>query len=373
MDKLIFCLSIIVLLSVFGCKKKELSDIEKLTTPFWYQDTVYQESVMMIKKDDESPKGKLLFKPKKILQVTNSAGNIEYKENVDYIVKGNEIILTEDSNIPYLTEKQILGEEYLEGVDTTQIKRKGGGYLIFTESVTIIAKQISVTYSYEKVNWESPGYQGDKLAKTIEKLQKDKEFNLFVFGDSISTGANSSAYLSFPPHIPTWPELIKLRLEDYYDVKINLVNKAEGGKDSNWGRNYIKKALENEAPNLAIIGFGMNDGTFNVSTEAYKNNIKRIIDEIRIVNENCAIILIGTMLANPLALDQDKGQEKYTKPLQELADEYNEVIVVDIGKMHKKMLETKNYIDMTGNNVNHPNDFLARVYAMNILDTLIKF
>jgi len=31
--------------------------------------------------------------------------------------------------------------------------------------------------------------------------------------------------------------------------------------------------------------------------------------------------------------------------------------------LHDKLLEKKTYIDMSGNNVNHPNDYLVRWYA----------
>ena len=38
--------------------------------------------------------------------------------------------------------------------------------------------------------------------------------------------------------------------------------------------------------------------------------------------------------------------------------------------MHHALLKRKLFRDMTGNNVNHPNDFLARVYAQTILAVL---
>ena len=34
------------------------------------------------------------------------------------------------------------------------------------------------------------------------------------------------------------------------------------------------------------------------------------------------------------------------------------------------MLERKNYLDLSGNGVNHPNDFLHRIYAMRVLEVL---
>jgi len=34
-----------------------------------------------------------------------------------------------------------------------------------------------------------------------------------------------------------------------------------------------------------------------------------------------------------------------------------------VTSMSRRLLETKRFRDYTGNNVNHPNDFMARVYA----------
>jgi hypothetical protein len=38
--------------------------------------------------------------------------------------------------------------------------------------------------------------------------------------------------------------------------------------------------------------------------------------------------------------------------------------------MHSALLQKKRLFAMTGNNVNHPNDFLASVYAQTILKIL---
>ena len=61
-------------------------------------------------------------------------------------------------------------------------------------------------------------------------------------------------------------------------------------------------------------------------------------------------------------------------------DEYAEVLAdmqtkgiafADVRKVHKFMLQHKRFIDMTGNNVNHPNDFLIRIYAQTVLQKLV--
>ena len=46
------------------------------------------------------------------------------------------------------------------------------------------------------------------------------------------------------------------------------------------------------------------------------------------------------------------------------------VAVVNMTAMHQSLLSRKRYEDMTGNNVNHPNDYLARVYAQTLFATL---
>ena len=44
----------------------------------------------------------------------------------------------------------------------------------------------------------------------------------------------------------------------------------------------------------------------------------------------------------------------------------------DLGGMQKFFLQNKKPADMLANNINHPNDFLIRMYAMNLLATLIQ-
>jgi hypothetical protein len=56
--------------------------------------------------------------------------------------------------------------------------------------------------------------------------------------------------------------------------------------------------------------------------------------------------------------------------LQKLAQEEAGVALADLTTLHKEYLTVKNYRDMTGNNVNHPNDFLMRLYAQTIVKTI---
>ncbi len=48
------------------------------------------------------------------------------------------------------------------------------------------------------------------------------------------------------------------------------------------------------------------------------------------------------------------------------------VAVANVTAVHESLLTRKRYADMTGNNINHPNDYMARVYAQTLLTTVDK-
>jgi hypothetical protein len=62
------------------------------------------------------------------------------------------------------------------------------------------------------------------------------------------------------------------------------------------------------------------------------------------------------------------AQVTYIEEYQSIGLEH--VGIVDMTHMHMDLLKKKRFKDMTGNNVNHPNDFLARVYAQSILEVM---
>ena len=75
------------------------------------------------------------------------------------------------------------------------------------------------------------------------------------------------------------------------------------------------------------------------------------------------------MLPNPDAKNFYKNQYLFHDALVEQCEKEG-VAVVNMTGMHASLLEKKRYADMTGNNVNHPNDYLARVYAQTLLQTI---
>ncbi len=402
---------------------EENMEFNKYAQPFWVGNTMYDESVMLVAKTDdagnviEAPRAKLLFKTEKIESVIwyfheNNGSQIkEFTEGVDFtyengyiVAKGsivhNEILDIDEftTNMPYVTDKMLTGEQQFPGLTLqSDIPSKTDGLCLpFTEGYQIVQMQLSVTYTHAENLWSGsvPEYLGDStLTKTLAKLKNKEAVNLLVFGDSISTGANSSSVLGIAPKLATWPELLAQGLSSYYGGKVNLKNTSVGGWTSSNGVNggigwvagkqvnepglatqFVSGELKGFSPDIAVIGFGMNDATLGISIDSFCNNIISMINTVRKQNPDCEIILLGTMLANPMAKNQSKNQTEYTEYLGRIAKSNKNVSVVDIGAMHQDLLDSGKYFtEMSSNNVNHPNDFFARIYAMNLLSTLIDF
>lgn len=403
-----------------------LNDDMKLNdyaAPFWVGNTMYDESIMLVAKTDdagnviEAPRAKLLFEAEKIESVTwyfheNNGSEVKtFTEGVDFvyengyiIAKGsiahNDILELDEfsSSMPYVTDKMLTGEQKFPGLTLiSDIPSKTDGlYLPFTEGYQIVQMQLSVTYTHVEDAWQGtvPEYLGDTTLKnTLTKLKNKEDVNVLVYGDSISTGANSSSVLGISPSLPTWPEMFVKGLSSYYGGTVNLKNTSVGGWTSSngvsggtgWvsGQQITRPGLADQfatgelkgyVPDIAIIGFGMNDASAELSINTFCNNIKSMINTVRQQNPDCEIILLGTILANPMAKNQSKNQTEYTEYLGKVAKSYENVSVLDVGAMHEDLLELgKYYTEMSSNNVNHPNDFLARVYTMNLLSTLIDF
>ena len=63
-------------------------------------------------------------------------------------------------------------------------------------------------------------------------------------------------------------------------------------------------------------------------------------------------------------------QDKYYAALKTL--EREGVAVISFGEMQNALMKTKRYEDLSGNNVNHPNDFFARCHAQLVMAALSK-
>ena len=109
-----------------------------------------------------------------------------------------------------------------------------------------------------------------------------------------------------------------------------------------------------------------------VGKDIYKDNIYKMIQAIKAVNNDIKILLVSTTLPNKEVLGFYNFQNTYEMALKELSNNFSYIGLAKMTSMHNFLLEKKRFYDMTGNNVNHPNDFLTRIYCHTVLKAILE-
>jgi lysophospholipase L1-like esterase len=350
---------------VLVSEDQTLFSLKEALLPIWDSPRTVNETVAPVSVGGAPAEGRLLFPPQGKVLVRNYALDKTYQENSDYVVEGNVIRLPAGSSIPFLTEKQL----YPESADALPGTKKcwKGGYVAFTEGSFWNDHQLAVSYDHN-TGWEGPvpSSAPDRLPRTKNLLKNGQPLKVALLGDSISAGASASGTVGKPPYIPGWGELAMEGLRQKYGSKITLLNPSQGGMTSAWGMQVAPLFVAPEKPDLCMIAFGMNDGGA-LLPEQYLANTKAIIESVRKENPDAEFVLVASMLSNGAwrSLETMNG---YLAALKSLESE--KIAVADVWSMHAHILNTKRYCDISGNHVNHPNDFMVRVYAQ-VVDALL--
>jgi acyl-CoA thioesterase-1 len=341
--------------------------------PFW-RSTEIREPLFFIRgTHGELPKCQLLFKPKEVLSVRSATRDKMFEPGKDYNVDlaTGTIELPAGSKIPVTTEEQMYP---LMTSNLPKIARQGGDRtrgIFFGEGAVYHGLQVEATYRFEPGQWKGPvpKYAGESLPKTLAKLRAKQPITLMLCGDSISAGANASLVMKAPPGCPDYGKLTALALEHHFDSKVTFINHAVGGWTSGNGLQQAKEQhIGKEKPDLVIIAFGMND-VFQRNVAVYEANIRALMEAIRVDAPDAEFILVGSMLGNSewgMPMDQFP---LYRDALAKLCGPG--VVLADMTSMWEALLKRKRFYDLTGNGVNHPNDFGHTIYAQSLLALLI--
>jgi len=338
--------------------------------PFWRSDTMYGESVLFIKyAEGESPRACLLFEPTKILSVGSSSGEVQYEEGKDYVwEKGSrEITLPAGSRIVCKSPMDLRRPAGSQPFKLTH--RDGQGEILFGGGHEYHDMQTVVTYTHEgKWRGPTPEVAREQLPRTLQRLAEKKPLKIALFGDSISTGCNASGWAKTAPHQPPFQDLLVKNLESHYGGPVTLENFAVGGTDTSWGLANIQKVTD-AAPDLVILAFGMNDSAGRPAKD-YQANIRAMMESVRQARPDTEFILVATMLGNC----------EWTALHAELFPQFRDALselcgpgtaLADVTSVWAEFMKCKRDWDLTGNGVNHPNDFGHRVYAQ-VLSALLK-
>ena len=342
----------------------------KFLRPVWQGNTVEGESVLFIRDPKTgAAKASVLFPVKKILSVRNSAGDVTYKEGRDYRCKpgSRQIMLTVNSRIVSRTPAELRRPAGSQKYKLTH--RDGKGEIFFGSKLEYHNMQTCITYTHAQADWNSPTPKFNKraLPRTIQKLRDRKPVSIVVIGDSISAGCNASGWAGKAPFQPSFPGLLQRHLAANYRSQVRVTNPSVSGKDTRWVLSAIERVVE-PRPDLVIVAFGMNDAAGR-SAKEYQTNTKAVMAKIRQRLPDVEFILVASML----------GNRNWTRLKHELFPQYRDALaalckpgiaLADMTSLWTEFLKRKQNWDLTGNGVNHPNDFGHRVYAQ-VLSTLL--
>lgn len=353
----------------------------------WEGNTVYQEPVCFSADGNGGAVGgKLLCPPKEIIKVCSYDGQICYREGEDYLVEPWGIRRTGRSRIPFLP-REIYCKQLVGHPEKAWLRLPGSQHYIEVMP-DVYRYQVLVTYrNAESWNGFTPESQLSRLRHTAERLRSGKELNLVFYGDSITAGWEASGAdewaidrvdlseyhvsIKRPPYMPAWAQLVTDELKRCYPgCTIHKTNRAAGGSTTGWGLKNATQLVNPCAPDLVILSFGMN--CMQDPPEKFQAEIEGIIASVREEYPLCEFLLVSPMIPNPeMAGFQNNQMVHHQERLAALCESHDGVGLAPVHSMFLQMSAYgKQYLELTGNCVNHPNDFSIRVYAQCVLTAL---
>ncbi len=325
--------------------------------PFWATRSMQNEPLLFIQEEGRSnATARLLFTPSRGLQIASPDLKEIYVAGKDYVWKSgtNVVELTASSRIPFKTQAQMFPPPGAPNRFGDVLHHEGHFF-----------HDLQVQASYKAASkWKGPVPVAElaKLKTTLAKLKSRQPVKIVALGDSITEGYNASAFkkVNVPPYQPAYPELVGNTLQEQFGGKVSVVNLGVGGTRAEWGLTQVDKITVGK-PDLVILAFGMNH--FEPAREFGLKMIK-LLESVKNANPGADIVLVAPMCGNPRMFPEARFTG-YRDELRKL--EGPGVAVADVATIWIELMKMKKFADLSGNNVNHPNDFSHRVYAQVIV------
>ena len=122
-------------------------------------------------------------------------------------------------------------------------------------------------------------------SQLVQNLEAGKKQTVVTFGTSLTA-------------VGAWVHQLREVLNQQYPGQVTLINGAQGGANSDWGRAALDEKVLKHKPDTVFIEFAVNDAVASrqSSVDKAQNNLEDMIARILKVNPDCEIIL---MVMNP--------------------------------------------------------------------------
>jgi acyl-CoA thioesterase-1 len=329
--------------------------------PFWLSPSMRDESLLFVDRGGGPAVARLLFHPSGPVALTSASGEMIFEAERDFVVDARSGVITRTaaSRIPFTT----LGELY----------PADDPFVLIADEDDFHRRQVAATYAHDRDAWHGHVSRtaAASLPGTFQRLAAGQPLTLSLAGDSISEGYNASGYLGVPPHQPPYGALVADAVAQLGGSSVTLHNLATAGWTSDDGAADVERVAATQ-PDLLMIAFGMNDAGYAGAAD-FIVNIARIMEGVRATSPEVEFVLVSPMLPNP----------HWRYPIMERFPEYRDALarlcatatgaaLADVTSLWRDLLIRKSVHDLTGNGINHPNDFGHRLYAQAILGLLIE-
>lgn len=315
------------------------------------------ESLFFVDRGDGIATATLLFQNVDGLSLSSAAGDVSFEADRDFTVDrlSGVVTRTPTSRIPFATLDELYPPD--------------DPFVLIGDADEFHRRQVAAAYTHPAGAWPGgvPHAARGQLTRTRRLLELSEPLTVCVTGDSISEGYNASGFIGVPPHQPPYAELVAAALEHACGSRVTLHNFAVAGWTSDDGAADVERVAA-ARPDLAIVAFGMNDAGYAGAPD-FAANITAIMNGVREASPDADFVLVAPMLPNP----------RWSYPVMERFPEYRDALaglcgagaaLADVTTVWTDLLARKRVHDLTGNGINHPNDFGHRLYAQVILALL---
>lgn len=339
-----------------------------MTAAMW-QGTILREEPVLFLRDGSTATGRLLFAVDKLVTVTDTSGQTAYEEGVDFVIEADRrtVRLTAGSRIVALDRSELRrppkSERSYRGAD------ENAPWFLYSEDTFFPDRQPRFTYRHGGWTLPIPQASGELLPMTHRKLNQRETFRLVVFGDSISEGMNATSYIKSPPYLPSYAGLLARYMNERSVANVQMTNVSKAGMCSDWALTNIDRVVKAQ-PDLVVLAWGMNDASGRRPVAEYVGLLDAMRQAVLKACPQCEFVYVATSWANTewtyAAPDLYVAYEQAL-----LAEARVGVAVADATAMWGELLKHKSYHSLTGNGLNHPNDFGHRLYADILARTIL--
>jgi len=305
----------------------------------------------------------LLFEPSGPVRIDNPVTGKTFRENVDFTIDRATGIIsrTPGSAIPVMDPAELYPSEnvsYYPAPDANAVPGGPDGKNVrFDAKLFFAEQQFEVSYETGSADWPDGFFRKSPFLNYAGPFRR-----MVSLGDSITEGYNASGYIGRYPFRKPYAG----RVADALNAE--LFNLGKNGASCTLLKERIDQTTELK-PDLITVAFGMNDlKTF--TPEQYLDIISSGIKQLRKNLPEAVIAAVSPMSGNP---EWSYTPTDVTRGFADILKKWTaqeKIVYADVYSVWQFVIERKGFFALTGNGVNHPNDFGHWLYAKTILAAL---